>query len=230
MCGPATAIGVATGLAQGASAIGNFQQGRAQTDATNRARQNQYRDQLAMQQYAFNKELGVYQQQVADYQSGLQESELALERTYTKLDKAAAERVAAARFSGQESMIQDIQREGQIAAMQPGASRDRAMAMARGISGRQSALIQDNLLRARFGDIDKFRSFRDQANSYRRQLFSKVPFAPTMAPTPSAPVMQAGPSALSLIGGLGSAALGGVTAGLGAESTFRDLKMFGKAP
>ncbi len=41
--------------------------------------------------------------------------------------------------------------------------------------------------------------------------------------------MQSGPSALSLVGGLGSAALGGLTAGLGAESTFRDLEMFGKS-
>ena len=228
MCGPSTAIGVATGLASGAQAIGGFQQGRAQTDATNRARLSAYQDQLAMQRYAYNKELGVYQQQVADYEAGLQESELALERSYTQLDKAAAERVAAARFAGQESMIQNIQREGQIAALQPGGSRDRAMAMARGLAGRQSALVADNLLRARFGDIEKFRGFRDQANSYRRQLYSRLPLAPTMGPTPSAPVMQSGPSALSLLSGLGSATLGGVTAGLGAESTFRNLEMFGK--
>lgn len=218
MCGPATALGVATGVAQGASAIGSYQQGRAQTDAVNQARQNQYRDQLAMQRYAYNKELGVYQQQLADYQAGLQESELALERTYTKLDKAAAERVAAARFGGQESMIQDIQREGQIAAMQPGGSRNRALAMARGLSGRRSALVEDELLRGRFSDIDKYRGFVDEANAYRRRLFSAVPLAPTMGPAPSAPVMQSGPSALSLIGGLGSAALGGLSAGMGAAN------------
>jgi len=41
--------------------------------------------------------------------------------------------------------------------------------------------------------------------------------------------MQSGPSALSLIGGLGSAALGGLTAGMGAESSFKQLGWFGKS-
>jgi len=39
-----------------------------------------------------------------------------------------------------------------------------------------------------------------------------------MAPLASRPVMQSGPSALSLIGGLGSAALGGISAGMSMSS------------
>jgi len=76
----------------------------------------------------------------------------------------------------------------------------------------------DNLLRSRFAAADTYRGAADQATSYRRQLFSKVPLPTRRAPLPSAPVMQSGPSALSLIGGLGSAALGGLTAGLGTAS------------
>ena len=41
-----------------------------------------------------------------------------------------------------------------------------------------------------------------------------------MAPMPSAPIMQQGPSALSLIGGLGTAAMSGLSAGISAENMF----------
>lgn len=218
MCGPATAIGVATGVAQGASAIGSFQQGTAATRETNQARMNQYRDQLALNQYTYNKELGVFNQASADLAAGMQESEIALKKSFTQLDKRAAERVAAASFSEQDAMMEDLQREGMISSMASGGSRARAMAMARGIAGRRREGISDYLLRSRFGDITEAQTLTDQANSYRRKLFSQMPFAPTMAPTPAAPVMQQGPSALSLLGGLGSAALGGLSAGLGAAN------------
>ena len=218
MCGPATAIGVATGVAQGASAIGNFQQGRAATRETNQARVNQYRDALAMREYTYNKELGVYNQQAADLAAGLQESEIGLKKSFTQLDKRAAERISAAAFGEQEATIEDIQREGKIASMLPGGSRDRVMALTRGIAGRRQSSISEYLLRSRFGDITEAQGFVDQATSYRRKLFSQMPLAPTKAPAPSAPVMQQGPSALSLIGGLGSAALGGLSAGLGAAN------------
>lgn len=217
MCGPATAIGVATGVAQGASAIGNFQQGKRQTQETNQARMGAYRDQLALNQYSYNKELGVYSQRLADYQGGLQESELALKKSFTQLDRRAAERIAAVSFSGQDSMIKQLEAEGMLSNL-PVGSRERALTMARGAAGRNTASVADYLLRARFGDIEEARGFVDQANSYRRRLFSQVPFAPTMAPTPTAPVMQSGPSALSLIGGLGSAALGGLSAGMSANA------------
>jgi len=198
------------------SAIGSFQQGRAQTDATNQMRQNAYRDQLAMRQYTYQKDMSVYRQSLADYQSGLQESEKALGKSFTQLDKRAAERVAAARFAGQTNLGQDIQSQGRLAASLPaGRLRDRAMALDRGRAGMRDSGVTDYLLRARFGDIDEANRLVDKANSYRRQLASRVMPKPTMAPMPSAPVMQAGPSALSLIGGLGSAAIGGFSAGRG---------------
>lgn len=211
-------FGLATAATGAMSAIGQYQQGRAQTDAANQAAQNRYRDALKMRQYTFEKERGLYNQQVADYRAGLLESEQALRRGFTAIDKRAAERIGAARFAGQQNLISDIQAQGQLAGLQPGGSADRARAMAIGAAGRRDALIADNLLRARFGDIQAGRDLTMQANTYRRKLFSALPMAPTMAPMPSAPIMQQGPSALSLIGGLGSAALGGITAGMSMSS------------
>ena len=216
MCGPATAFGVASAATGVASALGNYQQGRAQTDATNQMRQNAYRDQLAMRQYTYNQDMSVYRQSLADYQAGLRESEIALGKSFTQLDKRAAERIGGARVAGQTNLAQDLVSQGKIAASLPsGRSRDRAMALDRGRAGRRDANVEDYLLRARFGDIDTGNRLIDQATSYRRQLASRVMPEPTMAPMPSAPVMQAGPSALSLIGGLGSAAIGGFSAGRG---------------
>ena len=228
MCGPATAIGVASGLSSGMSAIGSFQQGRAQTDATNRARLNQYNDAMKMRQFKYGQDMAVYRAAVNDYKSGIRESDLALADTRTALNKQAQERIDAARIQSQDNNIKQLQAEGKISAsMQVGRSRDRALAMTKGAFGRDQAMTESNLLRARFADIDKYRRFADQATSYRRQLYSKLPMEPTMGPAPSAPIMQQGPSALSLIGGLGSAALGGLTAGMGAAS---DLGRVGGVP
>ena len=228
MCGPATAIGVATGVSSGLSAIGSFQQGKAQTEATNRARLNQYNDAMKMRQFKYGQDMAVYRAAVNDYKSGIRESDIALSGTRTSLDKQGQERIDAARIKSLDNNIKQLQAEGKIAAsMQAGRSRDRVLAMTKGAFGRDQAMTESNLLRARFADIDKYRRFADQATSYRRQLYSKLPMEPTMGPAPSAPIMQQGPSALSLIGGLGSAALGGLTAGMGAAS---DLGRVGGVP
>lgn len=219
MCGPATAIGVATGLSQGMSAIGSFQQGRAQTDATNRARLNQYRDAAMMSEFQFQGDEAIRRAAINDYFSGIQESDWGIADVATGLQKQEAERISKARFeslAGQQNLLQT---QGRMAAtMQAGRGRERAMALAAGSEGMRESLAMDNLLRARFGAQDYYRGEADKATSYRRQLFSKVPLPTRRAPLPSAPIMQSGPSALSLIGGLGSAALGGLTAGMGAAS------------
>jgi hypothetical protein len=207
-------FGLATAGFGAMSAVGKHQQGRAQADAANQAARNQYRDALSMRQYRYNQQLGAYNQRLADYSAGLAESELGLKRGFTAIDKRASERYGQAAFQAQNNLISDIQAGGQLAASLPAGISDRAITMARGAAGRRDALVQDNLLRARFGDIQAARDMTMQANMYRRKLFSALPMAPTMAPMPTAPVMQQGPSALSLIGGLGSAALGGITAGM----------------
>ena len=211
-------FGLATAGFGAMSAIGKHQQAKAQTRASNQAAANRYRDALRMRQYQYGKEVELYNQRVKDYQAGIKESELALGRAFTSLDKRAAERLGQAAFARQESLIKDIQTQGQLSNLQAGGSADRLRAMAVGAAGRREALVADNLLRARYGDIDRSRDLEMQANIYRRKLFSALPMTPTMAPMPTAPVMQSGPSALSLIGGLGSAALGGITAGMSMSS------------
>ena len=204
-------------------------QGKSQTEATNRARLNQYRDAVMMNEFQFQGDEAIRRAAINDYKSGLRESDLALAEVRTGLDKQLSEQFSKARFAslGREQKL--MQSEGRIATtMQAGRSRDRMLALTRGGSYAEEALEMDNLLRAKFGAADTYRGAADQATSYRRQLFSKVPLPTRRAPLPSAPVMQSGPSALSLIGGLGSAALGGLTAGMGAEQSFKNLKWFGK--
>ena len=49
-------MGLGTAVSGAMSAIGGYQQGRAQTDAANQAAQNRYRDALRMRQYRFEKQ------------------------------------------------------------------------------------------------------------------------------------------------------------------------------
>jgi len=229
MCGPSTAIGVATGLSQGASALGSFQQGRAQTDATNRARLNAYRDAAMMSEFQFQGDEAIRRAAINDYFSGIQESDWAIADVATGLQKQETERISKARFESLGSQQKLLQTQGKIAAgMQAGRGRERMMTLAKGAEDISESMRLDNLMRARFAAKDFYRGEADKATSYRRQLFSRVPLPTRRAPLPSAPVMQSGPSAFSLIGGLGSAALGGLTAGMGAESAFKDLGWFGK--
>lgn len=211
-------FGVASAASGIMGAFGKRNEAIAQANAANQAAANRYRDALKMRSYQFNKELGVFQQRKADFASGIQESRLALQRGFTQIQQRGAERLGAAAVAGEQNLIKDIQTQGKFAALQPGGSRDRAAIMARAAAGRRDALITDNLLRARYADIAKGRELVNQANSYRRKLFSSIPLAPTMAPVPSKPVFQQGPSTLSLLSGIGSSILGGITAGMSMNS------------
>ena len=217
-------LGGLSAITGGMSAIGGYQQGRRQTDETNRARQNQYRDQLRLQKFKEIREGALYRQEVADYRANILEAQQTLNKGLTRIGKRSAERYGKAAFADIDRESKLIQAEGQIAASMPaGASRDRAIAMARGAAGRDEALMMDNLLRARFADIDTARDLTDQANSYRRRLFQNLSPAPIRGPIPTAPVMQSGPSALSLIGGLGSAAMSGLSTGLSAQGDLANM-------
>jgi len=214
-------FGLATAATGAMSAIGNYQQGQAQTSATNRARLQAWQDDAAYKRWKFIRDQGAFNVAKADYEATLLESERALGKTLTGIQKQAAERYGAAAFASQARTAKGITKRGQLAAsgLPKGASTDRLMAIqGYGEEGMDKSMYDEYLLRARFSDIDKFSRFQDQANSFRRAAYNRLPMAPTMAPLASRPVMQSGPSALSLIGGLGSAALGGISAGMSMSS------------
>lgn len=218
--GLAIAYGIGTAATQIGGAVANYNQKNAQAEATNRARLRARMDKIAMQQYTYGKELGIYEQAKADLAENLLESERALERSRTALDKQQAETYGAAAFAAQDETIANIQALGQVAAL-PRGVRERAGVMVRGAAGRKKAFSEDDLLRSRFGAIDKFRGMQDKANAYRKKLYGRMPPAPTMAPTPSMPVMQPGASVLGLISGIGGGILSGITAGDDAYHGFK---------
>lgn len=211
-------FGVATAASGAMSAIGKYQQGQATTKATNRARLQAWEDDVAYKRWKFARDQAAWNVAKNDYEATLRESEIALGKTLTSIQKQEAERYGAGAFASQKRTAEGIARRGRLAAsgIPAGRGTDRLMAISGfGAEGLETAQYDDYMLRARFSDIDKFSRFQDQANSYRRAAYSKLPLAPTMAPIAQRPVMQSGPSALSLIGGLGSAALGGISAGMG---------------
>ena len=214
MCGPATALAVGTGVSQGLGAIGSYQQGKAQANETNRARLNQYRDAMMMNEFKFQGDEAIRRAAISDFKSGIRESDYALADVATGLQKQEAERISGFRFGSLAREQKLLETQGRIAASMPaGRTRDRASTIAAGKARADESLDLRNLLQARFAGQDIYRGAADQATSYRRQLFSKVPLPTRRAPMPSAPVMASGPSALSLIGGLGQAAFSGFGAG-----------------
>ena len=76
MCNPVAVAGAQFG-GQALSSIGEFGQQRAQTDAVNKGRANQYRNQLAMRELKYNTDVNAYSARMSDYRAGnLERAEL----------------------------------------------------------------------------------------------------------------------------------------------------------
>ena len=130
-------FGLGTAAFQGLGAISNYQQGQAETDAINLSRTNKYRDALKLRSYKYEKEKALYNQQLATYGADLYESEIALEKSFTRIDKQQAERYGAAAFAKQDRTARGIKAEGELMGTLPsGGSRDRALALLRAQQGR----------------------------------------------------------------------------------------------
>ena len=75
--------------------------------------------------------------------------------------------------------------------------------------GRNQAVMAANLLNVQESQGLRNSAIRDQLRSQNNRAFKSVAVPPTMGIAPPAPVMQQGPSGLSLLAGLGSAAVSG---------------------
>lgn len=209
MCSPA-ALGVAQGAVQGVSAVGGFLGQSAQTQATNDARLNEYKNQLAIYERDWMNRVGEYQQGLVDYEAQSMENELAYNRATQQAQRQLTDVYSQAAFN-QLKEVQGLQAaQGRVAASGvSGQSALRARNVLEGAYGQSQAISMDNLLRARYGFMDTTESLRNQLTSANRQSWNKVALAPTPGIAPPEPVFSTGPSPLTLFGELGSSALGG---------------------
>lgn len=203
--------------------FGAYNQQRAETDALNKQRLQQYEFQRKQIELENVNRRNLYAQQVLDYNLGLLEDERAESRGFAAVQRGYNELRGQAALAKEQLNIQQQQALGSLAARGvSGASAARGAVSAMAEVGRRKANIEDNLLRARyasFGIGGATEALRDQRISSMRQRYAQVRNAPTMAMTPPAPIMQSGPSRLSLMANAGSNILGGAQSAFSMKQT-----------
>ena len=199
------------------------------TRAINQQRVQQYRNQLAVRDYQYKRDQGVYAQRLGQFNQQLGENQRAFSRAVGDTQFGLNE-------TFRQAQVGQFQRAQQLA-MKGGAG----AASGRTGSGLRSdqnmigqymqgqGMMMDNLLRARYGAQRQISGFRDQLISANRRAYAPVSVAPMQPLDVPKPIQQAGPGNAGLMLGIGSSILSGVSTyagNVGAEGGV-NLKSFG---
>lgn len=221
MCAPLTvpmALGVAQAGVGALGAVGQYQSGQAQAAAANANAMSSYRHQLSM---FHRKNAGlnnIYKQKVSQYREQVNENNLAAQRAYTNEQRRVNEAMRSAAFTNQDMLIDLMQRQGAYASTgRSGRSIDRLEGDLLSQFGRNQSVMAANLLNVQQSQGIRNEAIRNQLRTQNNKAFNAVAVPPQMGIAPPKPVMQQGPSGLSLLAGLGSAAVSGY-------GTYNDLK------
>lgn len=192
---PLTIVGLVGGVANAAGSIfgaaGEQQNQNAQIDYANRSRLRAYNDQLKMRAYNWSNTVNAYNARKGDYQRAVLNINEGLNETFLNTQLQLNEQFKAAAFKGQESMINQIQSQGKLAAgLQAGRSSARAMALDRAAYGRNAAILSESLASKQMASKRQNRRAELQAQSALNQAYSRVGPAPTQPPPISPPEMM----------------------------------------
>lgn len=212
------------GGGQALGAIGNFFGGRSKARAQNKAIIAQYKQRMKIQQAQDLARFNKYNAKVLGYEQGIanltQQTRLESQQDMLKMDQL----LKGLAFQGQNDLVNEVQARGKIAA--------------RGVAGQSSMLAQQSVSAA----INRQATARDEqmvgaalANQLREDAriqslnagiekrYNEVRYAPEKSRKMDKPQLANGPSALSLVTGLGQAALSGVSAGIGQQNFLDNL-------
>ena len=194
------------------SSIGGFMGQQAATRATNRARLRQFQ---AQKQDYYTKGFDAYSRynmKKARYASQLQYNREAYGDVVFGGDRRSEQLGRAALYAGQERRTQEAQAVGQVLASgQSGVSAGRMRGATMAAFGRDRQIAAENLISKR-QDI-----MLNRDSAYRKMMkankdaYADVYIPPKPGPAPVVPAMQPGPNPLTLIGGLGSTLIGGIS-------------------
>ena len=221
MCAPAAAP-IALGVAQAGvgvmGAVGQHQSQQAQVNASNANAKATYRQQLANTNYRNAGLKANYSLQQSQAREQYNENNLSAQRAYTNEQRRVNESMKSAAFSKQDMLIDLMRKQGTYATTgQTGKSFDRMEGDVLGQFGRNQSVLAANLMNVQQSQSINNRSIRSQLLSDNNKVFSKVAVAPQLGIAPPKPVMQQGPSGLSLLAGIGGAAVNGF-------GTYNELK------
>ena len=235
MCEPISAtIGVLAAVGGGMQAIGAHQQQQAAVARSNAIAQQQYqRDlQIAAQrdrvkQQTYQAELKADTAAKNAYYAQLTANQAEATRALASVNNKLEEKRTASAFGVQRKMAAAIQAQGQVLSTgKAGQSNLLAALDAERTLGFEMAEIEQTLYDARRASgIEKQGILLDQAsaNTAAWNGLPAAPLAPEASFLPVKPIKASGPSGLALAGGLISAGVSGVSAGLGAESAIYNI-------
>lgn len=210
MCAPV--LGVLSFVGSAAQSVGGFMSQQAQADASNEAAIQNYKYQLAQRENKWRQTLTAWNHKRLEYKKATQEHKEAAHRGYAQEQQRLNELYQKAAFTNQDQLIQLMQAQGKWGAMgNSGQSSQRINAMMVAQYGRNQAIQAESLFSARNAyklQADQIRADWKGANN---KAYSQVALAPVADFAPPAPVMDPGPNALSLVGGLASAAVSGAS-------------------
>jgi len=217
VCNP-VALGVASFGSSALGAIGAHQSAQAQADAANEAAINNYNYQVAVRENKWRQTLTIWNQKRIQYKKGLAENALALNRGDVQVQDSLNRAYQQAKLQGSADTIDLLKKQGvfQARGTNQGQSADKIERSILAEYGLKNAMRANSLAMSRMQAYEAGNDLRRKAESDLNNMYSKVALQPVQGVAPVVPTMQAGPSPLSLIGALGSAAVGGI-------STYKDF-------
>ena len=215
-------IGLITGGSQALGAITNFMGGQSQAAQANKARIQQYKQQMLIRDVRDQQRFGIYNTKKVAYAQNLKTLDKRFGMEQMQEDLRMNELLKGSKLASQNKLVNEVQQVGKITAgTASGNSQAKLKQSALAALGRQAQVREDQMVSSVYA-----KQLRDEArvqslDAAKMKEFNQIRFAPQQSPVQAAPTMESGPSPFSLIAGIGQAALGGLSAGYG-QQNFND--------
>lgn len=210
MCDPVSAV---MGISGVASTIGGAQSQQQQANAQYAANKNQRQHIINQQRSQLTLDTARYNQKKADRKANDIEAGRAANDAYLGNQTKYNDKVKAFMSSKQNRMIKALEDAGTIGAKGGlGGSKSMMQVANKAATGRDTAMGLANLRSAATSLMSDNRAVQGQLQGEYMNNFSQIGAMPTAAFTPPEVAKPAGPNPLSIIGGIGSAAVGAMNA------------------
>ena len=208
-------------LSAGSSIFGAFAQddaNRQSIKARNRQLKQDYRQRLAIQTNAYNREVEIYNQRKQDYRAQLALNNTAAQNAYVSQQMRLNEIFKGMRFESQDASIQEKQSIGKVQASgQVGRSVSRLMALTNAVYGRNQAIRDASYQSAVTNAELQVQSIATQTDAANQRAYASVSTPPRMGTMPLAPTLYNQPNRMGLMTGIADGVLGGFTTAMTAH-------------
>ena len=195
-----------------AQSIGGFMGGQDAARAENEARIDQYKQQMLIRNVRDSNRFQVYNTKKLVFNENLGYLDERFAKAQMQDDLRMNELLKGAKLASQNDLVRQTKAGSVTARVASGQSSAKLRQSAVAEIGRAAATRQDQLMTSIYAKDLKDQANRDSLEAAKRKEYNKVRFAPQESiPQPFGGQMVEGPSPMSLISGIGSAVLGGVS-------------------